>query len=600
MRISCMVIDPNSTSTSLVDPIWVVGACTSSGCPNLRVDNITFGLNTYWSESGNSSNAEAAMLVENAFGVIDHNSIGSAALPAKNFELFNSQLGAYLGSGSYGDNSWAQPDSLGGANNLFAENNVKYDSGYIPMNDSEQDDAFTNRGGARVVMRYNTLYQGSGNTGGFGIFANHGTDSGGRARGAREAEVYNNTIYCQGTTQNCSGVDGGPRSGTALFWGNVLNASSAGAGAWIGLNLYRNNTSSWNPFSPNCGGFMPLDISDGASVSPTYTVTSSSSTTVTVSGTPWTTNQFAPVGKAYFFWDVTASVNGYTYSAITGNSSNQLTISGKNGTISNGDSFVIVGSTLYYSGSITSVGSGSGTGVVTMSDTSKSWGTNQLNPTGSPYTVTDITGAGSGAGAAWGGEISSNTSNSITLEGYVGYGPYGFATGDSYWVTRSTACLDQPARGQQISTILSGDPPSPIGGVIESIDPIYQWSDTVASGSQYGEITSGSNKLIAYRDFYAQASGAQTSSNLPFSCNGSTGGTGWGTLANRPSSCSGACSANSLGCGYWATDANELYVWESGAWTAYYTPYTYPHPLDTSGTAPGTPSSPTNLRATAN
>ena len=95
--------------------------------------------------------------------------------------------------GQYGDNSWAQPDSFGTANNLFAENNVINTTGYLPMVDSEQDDAFTNRGGSRIVLRYNTV-----NTSGpsYGLFQDHGLDSGGRARGAREAEVYNNTMNC--------------------------------------------------------------------------------------------------------------------------------------------------------------------------------------------------------------------------------------------------------------------------------------------------------------------------------------------------------------------------------------------------------------------
>ena len=81
-------IDPYSTSTALVDPIWIVDTCTSFGCPNVRVDNLFFGISTYWSEAGNSSNAEAAIFSVDMFGVIDHNSIGSLSLPANNFELF--------------------------------------------------------------------------------------------------------------------------------------------------------------------------------------------------------------------------------------------------------------------------------------------------------------------------------------------------------------------------------------------------------------------------------------------------------------------------------------------------------------------------------
>ena len=515
VEIGCMAIDPNSTSTSLADPIWIIGTCTTSGCPSVRVHNLTFGLDTYWSESGNSSNAEAGMLVEGSFGVIDHNSIGSASLRANNFELFNSQHGQYLGVGQYGDNSWAQPDSFGGANNLFAENNLKYDSGYLPMNDSEQDDTFTNRGGTRVVMRYNTMHQGSGNIGGYGLFQNHGTDSGGRARSIREAEVYNNTIYCEGSSQNCSGVDGGLRGGTGLFFGNQANFTLGSNGPWVGLSEYRNVTSVWTPFAA-CGGMGP-----------------------------WEQN----------------------------------------------------GGTAYYSGT---VGSVSGSGKLTMTDSSKNFGS--LVPAGEPYSVYDVT-------QGWWGEIASNNSTTITVQPTAGYGTYGFTTGDSYQVLRATMCIDQPARGQgsyisgnSTECSVSGGPtytgPTPCGDSSQVLDPIYRWNETATGGATSGGIVPNStNRLIAYRDFYDSASGIQTSSSSPFSCNGSTGGTGWGTLANRPPSCSNACSANTPGCGYWATDTNTLYTWQGGAWANYYQPYTYPHPLDSSNPPP---LAPTGLTALVN
>jgi hypothetical protein len=510
-KIGCMAIDPNSTSTVLVDPIWIVGTCTSSGCPSVRVHNITFGFNIYWSIKGNSVNAEAGMLVENSFGVIDHNSIGSSSLRANNFELFNSEHGQYLGVGQYGDNSWAQPDSLGGANNLFAENNLKYDSGYLPMNDSEQDDVFTNRGGTRVVMRYNLMHQGSGNAGGYGLFQDHGADSGGRARGAREAEVYNNTIYCESSSTNCSGVDGGLRSGTGLFFGNQANFTLGNNGPWVSLSLYRNVTASWLPFAA-CGGSGPWDQNDG---------------------------------------------------------------------------------TAYYSGSVSSVSNGA----LTMTDSSQSFG--NLVPAGNPYSVYDVT-------QGWWSEVASNTSTTITVRASVGYGAVNFVAGDSYQVLRATSCIDQPARGQgkymsgsstscsvagaSVAPAYTG--PSACGYSSQALDPIYRWNEATTGGATSGGVVpNGTSRFIAYRDFYDSAPGIQASSSSPFSCNGSTGGTGWGTLANRPASCSGACTTNSPGCGYFATDQGSqgtLYTWQGGAWATYYQPYTYPHPLesDSSGSAP--------------
>jgi hypothetical protein len=54
---------------------------------------------------------------------------------------------------------------------------------------------------------------------------------------------------------------------------------------------------------------------------------------------------------------------------------------------------------------------------------------------------------------------------------------------------------------------------------------------------------------------------------------------------NGPAGCSSGlrsarpASGTITGQGYWATDESILYRWSGSAWAAYYTPYTYPHPL---------------------
>jgi PKD repeat protein len=59
-----------------------------------------------------------------------------------------------------------------------------------------------------------------------------------------------------------------------------------------------------------------------------------------------------------------------------------------------------------------------------------------------------------------------------------------------------------------------------------------------------------------------------------------TVGVGVGPIASRPATCT-------KGVGYWATDTNTLYrATATNVWTAYYTPYTYPHPLRTSLSTP--------------
>jgi hypothetical protein len=505
MRVSMMAIDPLTTTTALSDPLQFLGTCTSSGCPNVRVDNITFGLHTTWSESGNSANAEAVVLTNDCFGVLDHNTLNAGTGSGE--EIVNSENGVYLGVGQYGDNSWAQPDSLGGANNLFIENNLVNTKGYLALTDSEQSILYPIRGGARQVVRYNTINS-SGGSGFFGMFQDHGTDSGGRARGAREAEIYHNTLNCAGTTGGCN-VDGAFRSGTGMIFDNTTNFTAGGfasPGSWFQLAIYR-NVSSWGGSMDFCGGGGYFDQNDGV---------------------------------------------------------------------------------VYYSGTMTASGG------LTMTDASKSF--SSLNPSGAPYSVYDVT-------HGFYSEIVSNTSTTITVRASVGGTQNtwsGFTNGDSYQVLRATICADQPGRGQ--GHYISGNssdptpppPPGPTGWLGDALDPIYQWGDVASGGSVTAMGPDDNDRLLNNRDFYAQASGIQTSSSSPF--NG-TSGTGWGTAANRPTTCTPYV-------GYFETDANsgngELYVCtNTDVWTPHYQPYTYPHPLDggIAGTDANPPASPTNLTA---
>jgi hypothetical protein len=248
----------------------------------------------------------------------------------------------------------------------------------------------------------------------------------------------------------------------------------------------------------------------------------------------------------------------------------------------------------YYSGTIGSV-SGIGSGTWTITDSaSPGWSANQWAPTGAPYAFYDVT-------QGYGIMLSSSTSNSVTLvylcESCINFRP---AAGDTYQLKWATACMDEPARGQGL--LISGATPvlqstGVVGSVSEALDPVYEFDDTgVPSGK--APVGAVEGVMIANRNFYSQSVGqtAQTSSTSPF--NGSSG-TGWGTLANRPSTCT-------QGVGYWATDQGnwnqsgsgsqgELFVCSAAnTWSLYYTPYTYPHPLD-GGTSTPTPSSPTSL-----
>ena len=213
--------------------------------------------------------------------------------------------------------------------------------------------------------------------------------------------------------------------------------------------------------------------------------------------------------------------------------------------------------------------------------------------------------------------------------GTQGVAPVGPSPWDQNQGAPGYACADQPGRGQgdyiygssfgygepmrsnvtlkicpTTSFTLNGPVTCPSGYTIgntslnggswprNALDPVYEWMD-----SAQGQVGGDCYNCQANRDYYQESVGqtAQTSPTSPF--NGA-GGDGHGTLANRPTTCTAGSSANATvyntngvpGVGYWATDANggsgEFYVCTAtNTWTAYYTPYTYPHPF-TGGTAP--------------
>jgi hypothetical protein len=186
-----------------------------------------------------------------------------------------------------------------------------------------------------------------------------------------------------------------------------------------------------------------------------------------------------------------------------------------------------------------------------------------------------------------------------------GWGNLGTAHGPSNWDRNDDASgyygIDMPGRG--IGDLLTGLFPSKLNSTTSSIhhpnqalEPIYTWMNTASVVAGWGgSYYSTSSPVNSDRDYYQQASGIQTNATTPF--NGTTG-TGWGTLANRPTTCT-TSSESGGGVSYFATDqgswntslSNSHGVQMSGAsgvlykctatntWSLYYTPYTYPHPL---------------------
>ena len=142
-------------------------------------------------------------------------------------------------------------------------------------------------------------------------------------------------------------------------------------------------------------------------------------------------------------------------------------------------------------------------------------------------------------------------------------------------------CRDQIGRGADSSPWPSSAPyPS------QPLEPVYAYGNA-PSTIRIKVVNNSGLHIKSNRDYY----------DYTASFDG-TSGAGVGTLANRPATCT-------PGVGYWATDQgnwNQTPGGEQGVlykctapdtWTAYYTPYTYPHPLraeaaDTTPPAPPT------------
>jgi hypothetical protein len=169
------------------------------------------------------------------------------------------------------------------------------------------------------------------------------------------------------------------------------------------------------------------------------------------------------------------------------------------------------------------------------------------------------------------------------------------------------ACLDQLGRGK--GDLLSGLFPNKVntarGNTIawtrQAVEPSYVWGNT------WGCQSCGGTSLAIYDPGIVLNRDIFTSVGALCSGPSCTTGVGSGLLSARPASCTTNTAeyptGNHPGVGYWATDTNTLYVCTAtNTWTAYYMPYTYPHPLTTSsGNVGGTaPSAPTGLQTVVN
>jgi hypothetical protein len=253
------------------------------------------------------------------YGVVDHCT----------FDIIQGPM-ARVSYGGWGNQpsgwgSWADPSYFGSEKFMFFEDNVVNNHTAAPNYGGIDADT-----GGRYVARHNTFNN-------CNLFY-HGSDTGSGSaykRGTRAVEIYNNTF----TTSLPANSPGQDRSGPLVWHDNAyvgtytggmalkvyrlsLGGISVAAGGWMGA---ANGTSPWDYNATELDGTHV----DGHAPYTYYTgkhTGGNDSLTVTVSGTAWTTNQWAG------------------YSAVNTNSSSPY-YGGCNYIVSNTSNTLILGQT---------------------------------------------------------------------------------------------------------------------------------------------------------------------------------------------------------------------------------------------------------------
>jgi hypothetical protein len=405
-----------------------------------RIDHITF----------NNMQTTGISVDGDAWGVIDHSVFNGDE--RRGVLIQHSTWGQV---GGWGDNSWAQPDTMGTNQAVFVEDSV------FNITNAESVGSVACQGGGRCVARYNSLQ----------FLGTHGTDSDLRVRSTRHFEVYGNVITDDGTIV---GQAMQSRGGTTLFFNNSIVPTVGSYSGILALEIYRevDSWTSWGPptngYLGGCDGTGPFDNNDGRVYdSGTYNGNSGREDTLTDNTKNWTMNQWI----------------GYSlHNATTG---------------------------------------------------------------------------------PWGASIQSNTANTITTYKSSMGAAHTWNAGDKYQIFKVYPCLDQVGRGagDYISGGGNAMPASPAVWPQQQIDPVYAWNNRL-KGTLVPAIGYYYTHSQANRDYY------DWTANFD-----GTSGIGQGVLSARPATCTPLT-------GYWATDTGTLYQCATpNTWTAYYTPYTYPHPL---------------------
>lgn len=202
---------------------------------NLRIDHVNCNTTTYSA----SFSTFCTEVHGDITGVFDHyiGNNGGSGTTSNSIGAFNA-VGDTIG---FGDGTWAQATGFGGSGFLFIESSVF-------MGGEAQDCA----DGGKFVLRYSMIINGSN---GSAPIHEHGTKTqGGRGRGCRAYEAYNN--YNAGPSPNADALVGAA-GGTALIYHNTL---ATGRNWFMAWSTTRNDGSASETNTPNGWGYCGTTI----------------------------------------------------------------------------------------------------------------------------------------------------------------------------------------------------------------------------------------------------------------------------------------------------------------------------------------------------
>jgi hypothetical protein len=237
----------------------------------------------------------------------------------------------WAGAADYGDGSWTEPYYLGTAQAFYFERVTGIANGT-----SGPQWVCDGWYGSRTVWRNCTLTN--------VMIVNHGTESGGRQRGGRSYEYYNNTFTYVGAAAR-PGVFP-VRSGNGVVWGNEGTGNYNAIGDYGHYRLQEvyawkmaNGVNGWDLNDTTSG-----PLSDGVFASGTHT--GGASTTLTDSSKNWTITpglnywSGAVTGIPYVVRNLT-QFSGERSAVITANGASTLTLLSPTFTWATGDAYEI-------------------------------------------------------------------------------------------------------------------------------------------------------------------------------------------------------------------------------------------------------------------